>query len=584
MIGVGVSGGVPRAAIAGRRTIVLEDLSTRHAVSLELRPRRGTRVLFSAEGNRVVTFAAGTRARIWDAASGRLLAQAAGRGYSRDQFGRPVCRDDRRLPERRPSGARARAPVADLGPAGGVVFSPDAALVPAVGDDGGAGVWRTATGSQIAAFPGFGSLGQRARNVVHRVLARRGLQPRRTPARACERRRHRPDLGRRRTEAGRGVAAGWANALAFAPRGGMLAAMAWNGEVVLARSPTSVPLRTGFRPRQLHSRLRSAPEPRREARARRVPPRGQVSGPSPVHRIATLTPPGRPAAMARNVGWAAFSGDGTTVAAASSSERVYPDPPTRHTALRSGGWAGAVPCARCVPTGRSCSTRTGGWSLSEDGVWRTSGGEPSAGWGRCCAQPRAATALAIRGGSFEVVETAHARRWRCFTTPSRLCEQRVTSSPRGVVQPGRAAPADELGLERPPVGRHDRRADRHPRTPRRGVRQVRLRRRRTASCSRRSPTERRCSLQPTGRSCHPSPARSMAAPSPRTARLRPRRGRWRHQRHRPRHGHPCPPPDGHRPPADQRLLRADRRRIVARDAGATSMSCGARSAPRTMSC
>ena len=44
------------------------------------------------------------------------------------------------------------------------------------------------------------------------------------------------------------VGAGWANALAFAPRGARLARMAWNGELVVARSPAGIAIRTGFRP------------------------------------------------------------------------------------------------------------------------------------------------------------------------------------------------------------------------------------------------------------------------------------------------------------------------------------------------
>src|SRR5688572_31084370 len=41
--------------------------------------------------------------------------------------------------------------------------------------------------------------------------------------------------------------AGWANALAFAPRGERLAAMTWNGDVVVMRM-ASLALRTRFRP------------------------------------------------------------------------------------------------------------------------------------------------------------------------------------------------------------------------------------------------------------------------------------------------------------------------------------------------
>jgi WD40 repeat protein len=42
--------------------------------------------------------------------------------------------------------------------------------------------------------------------------------------------------------------AGWASSLAFAPRGGLLAAMTWDGYVAVARAPWSIPLRTGWTP------------------------------------------------------------------------------------------------------------------------------------------------------------------------------------------------------------------------------------------------------------------------------------------------------------------------------------------------
>ncbi len=115
--------GGPRAAIVGRRTIALEDLSRRHAVSLELRPSRGTRALFSAEGDRVTTFAPVTLAQS-GTRPGTPSRTAVGRGDRCDQPGRPV------VATVGYGGAAtlwsaAGDRVAHLGPAGGVVFSPD---------------------------------------------------------------------------------------------------------------------------------------------------------------------------------------------------------------------------------------------------------------------------------------------------------------------------------------------------------------------------------------------------------------------------------------------------------------------------
>lgn len=405
VIGVGFSRGVPQAAVAVRHTIVLEGLvAAGHPVTLQLRPRLGTRVLLSPEGDRVLTFTEGTRARVWDARSGRLLARlpivdsaaisSDGRFVATIDLGGAAALWN----------AGAPAPIADLGPAGGVVFSSDAALVLAVGDNGGAGVWRTATGSQIAAFPGFGNLGS----------GRGTLFTEFSPGAAFS---HDGSLvalanadgnvriwdvaARRQVGA---VSTGWANALAFAPRGGMLASMAWNGEVVVARSPTSVPLRTGFRPDSCipgFDPLLSSDGKRVLANAAAGAGVWSVAG----DRIATLTPPGRPAAMARNVGWAAFSGDGTTVAAASTPSGCVQSADETHGAAV---WRldGRNPLREVRSYGPVMLDTNGRLVAVGGGVWRTTGGERLRGLGEVFTlSPSGAVTLAIRGGRLEVVET-----------------------------------------------------------------------------------------------------------------------------------------------------------------------------------
>ncbi len=406
VIGVGFSRGVPRAAVAVRRAVLLEEVPAGDAVSLEMRPQPGTHALFSAEGNRVVTFSDGTQARVWDAGSGRLLTRLPvvdTAAISPD--GRFVATIDGNADATLWSvGERAR--VADLGRAGGVVFSSDGRLVLAVGDDGGAGVWRSATGRQIAAFPGFGSLsaGMGGGPVYTEFSpgAAFSHDGRLVALANADGNVRIWDVAARKQVGA--VGTGWTNALAFAPAGGMLAAMAWNGEVVVARSPTSVPLRTGFRPNSCvpdFDPLLTSDGTHVLARAAGGAGVWTVGG----SRVATLTPPGRPAANRRNVGWAALSGDGKTVAAASS--------PNGCVRYRNETYGSAVwrldrrAPLRELRSGGSLTLDANGRLVAVGGdVWRTTGGERLPGLGEVLAlNPGGTVALAIRGGSLEVVET-----------------------------------------------------------------------------------------------------------------------------------------------------------------------------------
>jgi WD40 repeat protein len=200
------------------------------------------------------------------------------------------------------------------------------------------------------------------------------------------------------------VSTGWANAVAFAPRGGMLATMAWNGEVVVARSPTSTPLRMGFRPNSCipdFDPLLSSDGRLVLARAAAGAGIWSVAG----NRTALLTPPGRPPAMARNVGWAAFSGDGTTVAAASSPSGCVQSADETHGAAV---WqlGGRTPLREVRSYGPVMLDTNGRLVAVGGGVWRTTGGERLRGLGEVLAlSPSGIVALAVRGGRLEVVET-----------------------------------------------------------------------------------------------------------------------------------------------------------------------------------
>ena len=212
-----------------------------------------------------------------------------------------------------------RTRIARLGPAVRVLFSHDSRLLVTVGENGEAGVWRSSSGRLVAALPGSGSLYPSvgswttpftpgaAFSTDGRLLALAGADgivrvwelATRTPVSA--------------------VAMGWVNTLAFAPRGGLLAGMTWDGDVVVARTPASITLRTGFRP----SGCSASFEPVISPDGRRVvaPAVGgagvwNVDG----RRLQLLRTPARPAGPAdvAAVAAAAFSGNGRTVAASAA--------------------------------------------------------------------------------------------------------------------------------------------------------------------------------------------------------------------------------------------------------------------------
>jgi WD40 repeat protein len=415
--------------------VTLERLPRGRSVTLRVRPSRGLRVLFAAGSDRAVTFAEGTRTRVWDAGTGRLLATLPG------AITAAISRDGRHAATIGGDGQAAlwsvgrSKRIAALGRAEGVLFSRDGRLVLAAGDDGSAGVWRSATGRQVAALPGFGSLqaGLEGATVVSAF----------SPGAAFS------DDGRlvalanadgnvriwdvaARKQVGV-VGTGWANALAFAPRGGMLAAMTWNGEVVVARSPTSVPLRTGLPP----STCRPDVDPILSGDGTRVlAPTARGAGVWTVdgRRVATLAPPAQPAS-AGNVGSAAMSTDGSTVAAASAPSFCIVYPGQRHGAAvwRLGGAAPLREVRAGVPVMLDAAGRL---LAAGGGLWPAAGGARLRGLGNVLVlSPDGSRALVARDGRVEIARTASGETIAALGDAGRLREELGLDSGRASFSP-----------------------------------------------------------------------------------------------------------------------------------------------------
>ena len=331
------------------------------------------RALFSADGSRVLTLANEGRARLWSALDGRLVATlpvAETAAVSRDgRFVATIHEDEAYL-----WAVAGRVRRVDLGPAAAVLFSPDGRQVLAVRSDGEAGVFSSRGGRQVAAFPGFGTLGG----------ARGSFSSPFSPGAAFSSDGHLIALAtadrfvrvwevatRKQVAA---VYAGWANALAFAPRGERLAAMTWDGDVVVARAPASLPLRTRFDPQAACS-IEFAPVVSPDGR--RVMARSGAG--ASIWTIdgrfeVSLRPPGRPASERRRVAAAAFSGDGTTVAAAALGNPCHS---ARGETHRAAVWrlGNTRPVRVLESDTRVLLDKDGGLVAVGPRVWRTTTGE-----------------------------------------------------------------------------------------------------------------------------------------------------------------------------------------------------------------
>ena len=370
--GVAVTDRGPRALVTRRGAAWIAHPGGGRDIPLHGRRLPITRALFSADGSRVLTFVHDGRARLWNALDGRRVVTLS------VVWDTAAISPDGRFVATIYGSATLwtvtdRVERLDLGPAIDVVFSPDGKHVLAVRENGDAGLWSTRGGRQVAAFPGFGTLAGRSGVFFSSFSPGAAFSPdgHLIALAAADGIVRVWEIATQKQVAA--VYAGWANALAFAARGERLAAMTWDGDVVVARAPAGLPLRTGFNRKgacEVEFTPVVSPDGRRlMARSEAGASIWTIDG----RFEAALRPPGSPSSERRQVGSAAFSGDGTTVAAAS-----FPNPcaqvvgPTYRAAVWRLGDARPV---RVFESGDVLLDRDGGLVAVGPRVWRTATGE-----------------------------------------------------------------------------------------------------------------------------------------------------------------------------------------------------------------
>jgi WD40 repeat protein len=256
-LAIAFSGDVPLALIARRGQAGVLNVLTGTVVALQATHIAAADGLFSGDGNRVLTQNAQfSKIRVWDTRTGRLLATLPGCGFPGCEV---VSADGRLVATIHAFGGHSfgselwsvngRRLLAKLD-AVQVVFSPDGRLVVGVGANGQATVVRSNSGQLVAELPGSGDY---FTNTVGSYVTSPF-----DPGAAFTSDDHLVAIADSdgivriwelaSSEQVAAVAAGFVNKLVFAPHGDLLAAMAWNGAVVVASVPPSVALRTGEGP------------------------------------------------------------------------------------------------------------------------------------------------------------------------------------------------------------------------------------------------------------------------------------------------------------------------------------------------
>jgi WD40 repeat protein len=421
---VAFAGRRPLALVEARGSAFVLDVGTGRRVRLDAPRILVSEARFSGDGRRVVTL--GSKVRVWDTLTGRPLATLpADEVAAVSHDGAHVATSGQRGtelwtvagPKRR---ARLGYDVTD------VVFSHNGDLAVAVGGIGDGRIWRTRNGRLIGALPGFGDPGPRT-----------GFATSFRPGAAFSRDGRLLALAnadgivrvwdlQTRKQVG-AIEAGWANGLAFAPRGGRLAAMSWDGDVVVARAPASLPVETGFEPVVGCAHI----EPR-------LSPDGRLVV-APVFGGAGLwRPDGTPVRVLRTPVRArrdstaeslAFSGDGTRIAVASM--------PTVCAVLAPGERFGAavwdldraVPLRSVWTEGPVSLDRRGGLWAVGDSVWRTADGARVRTRGPTHAlAPDGRSALVSRGRETHVVQVPSGRTVAVLAGAGRLAKSEYATA------------------------------------------------------------------------------------------------------------------------------------------------------------
>ena len=396
VVGVGFAGTTPLALVAGRGRAAVLDVATGRTVPLRgparLPPTRRLQRRRRAASSRSSRTAPG---RVWDARTGRLVMTVPGASTAAISRRRALRRDRAATARRELWSVDTRTRLAGLGDATSTSSSaPTAALVVAVAGNGGR---RSCARTHRRAGRDAARLRDgrtRARALLDPLRAGRRVQRGRTAARARGRRRDRARVGARDRKQVGAVGMGWANTLAFAPRGDLLAAMTWDGDVVVARAPGEhrAPHRlpaVELVPGRLRADARQRAGRGSSLRPRAAPASGRVDG-VPMQRLPTLA---RPSAATRLGRRAAFSGDGAVVAAAGNASGLLRDRDSSGSAQACGEPADArrfaclpdhahvarcsTGAARCSPPtagpgglrpGRACGRSTGSSRSSPDGT------------------------------------------------------------------------------------------------------------------------------------------------------------------------------------------------------------------------
>ena len=242
VLALGAAGGRMLALVASHGTAAIVPAAGGRAVPLHgAQSLAAPGAAFSANGSRVVAQDVDeSHVRVWDTRTGRLVAELPG---SSDPTISP---DGREVATTCCPAAlwsvSPRRRLAALGDTARAAFDPSSRLLVTLDSGGTARLYRAHTGTPIGLLPGFGTLSPYGRSSGVTVFS-----PLFDPGLAFDGHGHLAVAdadGKVRvwqlssTKVVATISSGYANSLAFGP-GGLVAALTWDGAVVVARLPAS---------------------------------------------------------------------------------------------------------------------------------------------------------------------------------------------------------------------------------------------------------------------------------------------------------------------------------------------------------